>query len=85
MPFGKSANFFEFESSAKYRTILRKILANQLAVSADQFPSDLAGVKLDEIGLDSLETVELIMELEEEFGFNLPDDDDNGYPPVSVA
>jgi acyl carrier protein len=48
------------------------IVAHQLNVSKDQITEDTHFV--NDIGADSLDTVELVMELEEEFDIDIPDD-----------
>ncbi|MEO1991148.1 MAG: acyl carrier protein [Pirellulales bacterium] len=48
------------------------IVANQLMVGADQITSETSFI--NDLGADSLDTVELVMELEEEFEINIPDD-----------
>jgi acyl carrier protein len=48
------------------------IVAQQLNVSKDQITEDTHFV--NDIGADSLDTVELVMELEEEFDIDIPDD-----------
>ena len=40
---------------------------------------------LDDLGADSLDTVELIMEFEEEFGIEIPDDDAEKMTTVGAA
>ncbi len=52
---------------------IRKIVAQQLEVSLDKVTADARFV--EDLGADSLDQVELIMSLEEEFGTNIPDDD----------
>ncbi len=49
-----------------------EIVAEQLGVSKDQISRDTHFV--NDLGADSLDTVELVMELEEEFDLNIPDD-----------
>ena len=49
-----------------------EIVAEQLGVSKDQINRDTSFV--NDLGADSLDTVELVMELEEEFDINIPDD-----------
>jgi acyl carrier protein len=49
-----------------------EIVADQLGVSKDQITRDTHFV--NDLGADSLDTVELVMELEEEFDINIPDD-----------
>ncbi len=48
------------------------IVAEQLGVSKDQVSHETSFV--NDLGADSLDTVELVMELEEEFDINIPDD-----------
>jgi acyl carrier protein len=40
---------------------------------------------MDELGADSLDTVELIMQLEEEFGIEIPDEDAENITTVGKA
>jgi len=57
-------------ASIKDRVI--DIVAEQLGVSKDQIATETSFV--NDLGADSLDTVELVMELEEEFDINIPDD-----------
>ncbi len=57
-------------ASVKERVI--DIVAEQLGVSKDQVNPETSFV--NDLGADSLDTVELVMELEEEFDINIPDD-----------
>ena len=50
-----------------------KIIANQLQIDEDQVTPDASF--MDDLGADSLDTVELIMALEEEFDIEIPDSD----------
>ena len=50
-----------------------EIVVEQLGVSADQVSP--AAKFVDDLGADSLDTVELIMALEEEFGIEIDDED----------
>ena len=47
-------------------------------VLADHLDMDTAGITnettFDDLGIDSLETVEIMMELEDEFGIEIPDE-----------
>jgi acyl carrier protein len=52
---------------------LIKIIANQLQIDEDQVAPDASF--MDDLGADSLDTVELIMALEEEFNIEIPDSD----------
>jgi acyl carrier protein len=48
------------------------IVAEQLGVDKDKISAETSFV--NDLGADSLDTVELVMELEEEFDINIPDD-----------
>jgi len=48
------------------------IVAEQLGVEKDKVTPETSFV--NDLGADSLDTVELVMELEEEFDINIPDD-----------
>jgi len=48
------------------------IVAEQLGVDKEKVTSETSFV--NDLGADSLDTVELVMELEEEFDINIPDD-----------
>ena len=49
-----------------------ELVAEQLGVNTDQVSRETSFV--NDLGADSLDTVELVMELEEEFDINIPDD-----------
>lgn len=57
-------------SSVEERVI--NIVAEQLGVDKDKIK--LESNFVNDLGADSLDTVELVMELEEEFDINIPDD-----------
>ena len=50
---------------------VKKIVVEQLGVSEDQVTPDASFV--DDLGADSLDTVELVMALDEEFEAEIPD------------
>jgi acyl carrier protein len=52
---------------------VRQIVADQLGVDVDEVTPEASFV--DDLGADSLDTVELVMALEEEFGLEIPDED----------
>ena len=52
---------------------VKKIIAEQLSVSEDQITPDASFV--EDLGADSLDTVELVMALEEEFEIDIPDEE----------
>ena len=49
-----------------------EIVSEQLGVDKDKVTQETSFV--NDLGADSLDTVELVMELEEEFDINIPDD-----------
>ena len=51
---------------------VKKIIVEQLGVDEDEVTPDASFV--DDLGADSLDTVELVMAFEEEFGVEIPDD-----------
>ena len=57
-------------ASVKERVV--DIVGEQLGVSKEQINDETSFV--NDLGADSLDTVELVMELEEEFDINIPDD-----------
>ena len=52
---------------------VKKIIAEQLGVNEAEIKNDSSFV--DDLGADSLDTVELVMALEEEFECEIPDED----------
>ncbi len=52
---------------------VREIIVEQLGVDAAAVTNEASFV--DDLGADSLDTVELIMAFEEEFGIEIPDDE----------
>ena len=51
---------------------VKKIIVEQLGVDEEEVTPDASFV--DDLGADSLDTVELVMAFEEEFGIEIPDD-----------
>lgn len=49
-----------------------EIIANQLSVAADKIKGDTNIA--EELGADSLDLVEILMSLEDEFGISIPDE-----------
>lgn len=52
---------------------VKKIVVEQLGVEEDQVTPDASFI--DDLGADSLDTVELVMALEEEFDCEIPDEE----------
>lgn len=51
---------------------VKKIVVEHLGVDADKVTDDASFI--EDLGADSLDTVELVMAFEEEFGIEIPDD-----------
>lgn len=52
---------------------VKEIIVEQLGVNADQVTAEASFI--EDLGADSLDTVELVMAFEEEFGAEIPDED----------
>ncbi len=52
---------------------VKEIIVDELGVEADKVAPDASFV--DDLGADSLDTVELVMAFEEEFEIDIPDED----------
>ncbi len=52
---------------------VRDIIVEQLGVNAEQVTPEASFI--EDLGADSLDTVELVMAFEEEFGAEIPDED----------
>lgn len=59
--------------SNKLEERVKEIIVEQLGVNAEQVTPEASFI--DDLGADSLDTVELIMAFEEEFGTEIPDED----------
>jgi acyl carrier protein len=62
---------------------VRSVTVEQLNVEEDDVVEDAAFV--DDLGADSLDIVELVMALEEEFGIAIPDEDAESIKTVGDA
>ena len=62
---------------------VKKIVAEQLGVSESEVNSTASFV--DDLGADSLDTVELVMALEEEFETEIPDEEAEKITTVQLA
>jgi acyl carrier protein len=58
-------------------------IAEELEVSVDQLTPEAKFI--EDLGADSLDTVELVMALEEEFGLEIPDEDADKLKTVGDA
>ena len=62
---------------------VKKIVVEQLGANEDQVTPEVSFV--DDLGADSLDTVELVMALEEEFDMEIPDDKAESIATVNDA
>ena len=62
---------------------VKKIIVDQLGVNAEQVTEEASFI--DDLGADSLDTVELVMALEEEFGMEIPDEEAEKISTVKFA
>lgn len=62
---------------------VKKIVAEQLGVNETEVKTDSSFV--DDLGADSLDTVELVMALEEEFNCEIPDEEAEKITTVQQA
>ncbi|NAS09084.1 acyl carrier protein [Acinetobacter haemolyticus] len=62
---------------------VKQIIVEQLGVDEEEVvPS---AIFVDDLGADSLDIVELVMAFEEEFGFEIPDEDAEKITTVQAA
>jgi acyl carrier protein len=62
---------------------VKKVVEDQLSVNQDQITPEASFI--DDLGADSLDTVELVMALEEEFGVEIPDEEAEKITKVGEA
>ncbi|QUM76476.1 acyl carrier protein [Moritella sp. 24] len=68
---------------SNYEERVKKIIIEQLGVKEDEVKNEASFV--DDLGADSLDTVELVMALEEEFDTDIPDDEAEKITTVQAA
>ncbi len=62
---------------------VKDIVVEQLGVNRDEITPEASFI--DDLGADSLDTVELVMALEEEFGLEIPDEEAEKIATVGQA
>jgi len=62
---------------------VKEVVIDKLGVEEDKIVSEASFV--DDLGADSLDTVELIMQFEEEFGIEIPDEEAEMITTVKAA
>jgi acyl carrier protein len=66
-------NSWSSRMASKLEECVKEIIVERLGVNADQVTREASFV--NDLSADSLDTVELIMAFEEEFGAEIPDED----------
>ena len=62
---------------------VKEVIIDKLGIEDSKIESGSSFI--DDLGADSLDTVELIMQLEEEFGIEIPDEDAEKITTVQAA
>ncbi|MCF7869523.1 MAG: acyl carrier protein [Candidatus Omnitrophica bacterium] len=62
---------------------VKEIISEQLGVKKEEIKPESSFI--DDLGADSLDTVEVVMALEEEFGIEIPDEDAEKITKVGEA
>ena len=68
---------------AEIETKVRKIVAEQMGMSEDEISRETSFV--NDLNADSLDTVELVMEFEDEFELSIPDEEAEKIQTVGQA
>ena len=66
-----------------HRVAVKSLIADQLGVGEDEIKPESSFI--DDLGADSLDIVELVMAMEEEFEVEIPDDEAENIKTVSDA
>jgi acyl carrier protein len=69
--------------SSEIEDKVKKIIEEKLSVNADQITNDAKFA--EDLKADSLDTVELVMALEDEFGLDIPDEEAENIKTVQNA
>ena len=70
-------------SNASVEDRVKKIVCDQMGTTADRITRETSFI--NDLGADSLDTVELVMEFEDEFEISIPDEDAEKIQTVGAA
>ena len=70
-------------TNANIEELIQQIVVEQLGVKAEEVTNDSSFV--DDLGADSLDTVELVMALEEKFEMEIPDEEAEKITTIQQA
>ena len=70
-------------SDTKIEDRVKKIVCDQMGTTPDKISLETSFI--NDLGADSLDTVELVMEFEDEFEINIPDEDAEKIQTVGAA
>ena len=82
-PYGPAGHLIRGTNMSSVEDQVRGIIAEQLGLKAEEIKNDASFV--DDLGADSLDTVELVMALEEEFETEIPDEEAEKITTVQHA
>jgi acyl carrier protein len=80
---GLHGNYPRRTAMADIEQKVKDIIINELGVDAEKVTPEASFV--EDLGADSLDTVELVMAFEEEFGMEIPDEDAEKLQTVGDA
>ncbi len=73
----------EIQTMSEIEARVKSVVIEQLGVEESEVKNESSFV--DDLGADSLDTVELVMALEEEFGTEIPDEEAEKITTVQLA